>query len=445
MIGSVTVGTALRARLLWLWPLLLLPMFYQLPYYKRDLGPVYLLSKVWPIVVLPLVLYGMLALRLPRAALYTGFLAYALLVTPALSLVYLPNDVLDAVISTVRAWPMVFYFAVPAALVLLRPSEVSFRRALLGLGMATFPAMWLLWVTVPLAWYDAVGSLFSWDEGRDYFIRMPMSLGYVAVFYLGRRFAMERRLWQPALILAAIVSLALIFKARFPTSVTVLILLLAPFFALPGRWRLALAALAALPAGAAAMIYGPGVPDMLGRIFDASLFIRIRSFGIAFDWMFQHPLRLIFGTGSISTESAVTMADVVGYADFWLTDIGWVGVLMEYGVVGTAFVAMIYFRAWSDLRALAGADPFRRALLDFVLLEILVSGIYSVMFAPGPVVTCAAIAWWLAARDRAGIRADESVSLPSHSDAAPATAPSWAEGQVTLPAGPPPYAAARTA
>lgn len=422
--------TARRASLNAAWGLLLLPMFFQLAYYKKDVGPFYLLAKVWPILVLPLALYGMFALRLPRAALYAAFLAYALVLTPALSMVYLPNDVLDAAVSTIRAWPMVFYFAVPAALLLLRTSEVTVRRGALAAGFATFALMWLLWLTVPADWYDWSGldsALFSRaDDHRDYFIRMPMALGQVAIFWLARRFAAERRPWQIVLAIGAIASMALIYKARVPTGTTILVVGLALFVALPSRLRLGLAALGAVPVAALAVVYGPGVPDLLANVFDSSLFIRLRSHGIALAWMTEAPMRLLLGSGSIATSSATTLADFFGYAQFSITDIGWVGVLLEYGLVGTLLIVLIHLHALRDARAVAGRDPFRLALFDFVLAEVLASSVYSVMYAPGPVVTCAALAWWLAWRDARGVPAGEPAGAPSARPALPVAAPDWA-------------------
>lgn len=419
----------------------LLMMFFQLPYYKEEAGPLFLLAKLWPLVLAPLILYGMVALRLPDRALYLGFTVYALAVTPFLSMVHLPNGLGDALAATAKAWPITFYFSAAAALVLLRPSEASLVRAVLTVGGASFGLLVFLWLVVPVEWYQPTPegpNMFSWDEGRGNFIRMPMMLGMLALFWLAHRMARERRLWQVLLLLGGLAALVMIYRARLPTGVSILLILAMIALQLPRRLLWALGAVALVPAAMLAFQFGPRVPGLLAAIFDESLFIRLRSVTIAWNWVMDDPLRLIFGSGSISTFSAYTLADHFRSEDFWITDIGWLGVLMEYGVLGTAMLVLIHARSLFTAQALRGPDAFRAALATYVLFEILCSAVYSVMYAPGPVVTVAAIAWWLHARDRQGLRRDEPglearplVTAPALPAPLP---PAWARGRV--PRGP---------
>jgi len=417
--------------------LVLLIMFFQLPYYKEEAGPFYALAKIWPVILAPLVAYGMLMLKLPDRLLYLAFTVYALALTPFLSMIHLPNNLVDATAAAVKAWPITFYFSAAAALVLLRPSEAQLARCTIGLGFASFGLMLLLWMVVPAAWYQPVVSgpnMFSWDDGRGSYIRMPLMLGVFSVLWLAMRFGQGGGhgggLWAGLLLLGGLLAMAFVYKARLPTGVTLLLVLLILGWHLPVAWRWALGALLTLPASLAAILLGPGVPALLGRIFDESLFIRLRSVGIAWNWLLDDPWRMMLGGGSTSTFSAYTMADHFRSPDFWLTDIGWLGILVEYGVLGTFLIILIHARALWTAFALRGRDPFRSALGFYVLFEILCSAVYSVMYAPGPVVTIAAIAWWLQLRDRQGIRRDEPGLLPAHGRAPAIPAPAWAAGRI---------------
>ena len=136
-------------------------------------------------------------MRLPDGPLYLVFCAYALTVPPALSMILLPNGPLDALLSSIKAWPVTDYFSFAALLLLLRPSEAALRRAALLFGAGTFAVMLLLWVAVPASWYQpgAEGAnMFSWDSGRGAYIRMPMMLGVVWLLWLAHRFVREWRL-----------------------------------------------------------------------------------------------------------------------------------------------------------------------------------------------------------------------------------------------------------
>lgn len=430
-----TIGraTALgRSALLWF---ALLPMFFQIFHYKVESGPFYALSKGWPILTAPLVLYGMLTTRLPDAVLYILVLAYSLALTPFLSLFYLPTGFVDAMLSTIKAWPLTYYFSVAALLLLLRPSEKALARGAIAFGIATFLVMVTLWVTVPASRFQptvAGANMFSWDEGRGMYIRMPMMLAELAVFWMGQRFVREWKLWQFLLLVAAILAMVTMYKARLPTGVTIIILSMTLISRIPGNWRWGLGAVALLPIVAAGMIVGPSIPAILERVFDESLFIRLRSVSIAWDWITGDPIKLMLGTGSLSSNASLTLADFFGSADFWLTDIGWLGVVMEYGLLGTALIVAIHLRALFTARAVRGESPFRRALADYVLFEILCSAVYSVMFAPGPVVTVAAIVWWLRARDNAGLTPGQS-GWPTQGSTARFAPPAWAQGRITAP------------
>ncbi|EHL96958.1 hypothetical protein HMPREF9946_04490 [Acetobacteraceae bacterium AT-5844] len=430
-LASNAIAGSRRRIAQWFW---LLSLFFQIFHYKVEAGPLYALSKGWPILAAPLTLYGMFTLRLPDGPLYLVLLAYTLGFTPVLSLVYFPVGLVDALLSSIKAWPLTYYFAVPAALVLLRPSEREIRRAAVTFGIATFAVMWLLWVTIPASRFQptvAGANLFSWDEGRGMYIRMPMMLAELTIFWMGERLVRERKLWQLAVLVGAIASMVIIYKARLPTGVTIIVLTMIMVFRLPANWLWGLAAVGMLPFVAIVIIYGPGVPELLGHIFDESLFIRLRSVVIAWDWITGSPFRLLLGSGSISSFSELTLADVFGSADFWLTDIGWLGVLMEYGMIGTGMIVYIHYRAFRTALAVRNGNAFRAALADYVLFEILCSAIYSVMYAPGGVVTTAALAWWLKMRDEAGFR-DEQPGWRPHRRTAPAEAPAWARGRIPL-------------
>lgn len=295
---------------------------------------------------------------------------------------------------------------------LLRPSEALLARCVIGLGLGSFGLMLLLWIVIPGEWYQpgAFGSnLFSWDEGRGSYIRMPLMLGQVAVSWLAHRFARERRRLDGVLLL-----ILFILGLRLPVN-----------------WRWALGALLMLPVALATMTLGARVPGLLAEIFDESLFIRLRSIDTAWNWLAESPIRLIFRAGSISTFSDFTMADFFNAPDFWLTDIGWLGILLECGVVGTGLVVLIYARALIAAHQVQRGDLFRAALVTYVLFETLCTAVYSPMYAPGPLVTVAALAWWFALRDRLGMGREAAGVTPTLRGAP--EVPAWTRGRVPVP------------
>ena len=125
------------------------------------------------------------------------------------------------------------------------------------------------------------------------------------------------------------------------------------------------------------------------------------------DYLIAEPLRLVFGVGSITRFSTVTMFDLFGYKHFYLADLGWPGVVFEYGALGSALIAMASFVSLMITQGNAGdRDPLSLALYDIVLYCILTTVVYSVMFTPGETATATALSIYL-------FRMRQSAATPS--------------------------------
>lgn len=382
----------------WVGAVLLLPMllFGQVFHYLIDVGPFYALSKAWPVLCLPLTLYGLWRLRLPAAPLFVLLLAYVVGITPLISMVQLGNGLFDAVATTVKVLPFSYYFALAALLALIRARPDEVRRLVLGLGIATFAVMILLWVAVPASWYvsdPALSRIFLIEEGRGYRIYMPMTFGILLLFYCARQSAATGTLWPLLAVLGGLLAMLLIFKQRTPIAGTAVILGWVALSSAKGRWRGLLLGL-----GAGALALGLGLmlfllSRSLTESLGASLSVRQVTVAQAWDYIAADPLRLLLGTGSVTRFSQVTFADIFGNELFYLADIGWAGVVFEYGLVGSLLVAAAYGAALRlTFAATAPGDAFAWALADYALFLIICSAIYSVVYTPGEIVMVAALA-----------------------------------------------------
>ena len=146
----------------------ILPLFAQSFYYLLPMAPLYYLSKAWPVIMLPAAAWALTRLQLQSRTIYVVWLAYALGLTPLISMMQLGAGFFDALTTTVKVWPFTYYFSLLGVLCWLRPTARQIERAVLGLGAATFVLMALLWVLVPASWYtvDATNSKFFIYEIR---------------------------------------------------------------------------------------------------------------------------------------------------------------------------------------------------------------------------------------------------------------------------------------
>jgi hypothetical protein len=374
-----------------------LPLFAQSFYYLLPVAPLYYLSKAWPVVMAPAAAWALLRFQPQSRTVYVAWLAYAVGMTPLISMMQLGAGFFDALTTTVKVWPFTYYFSLLGLLLWLRPTRQQVERAVLGLGAATFVVMGLLWGLVPASWFtvDATNSkFFIYELERGNRIYMPMFFGYVLLFYLGRRLATRFQFAAVGMIAVGFVLLVWINKQR--TSIVGAALVVAIAACPPRRRRLvfifgAAALFVATPFLVAGV--GSGLVDSLGN----SLFVRQQSLTAAVDYLGDDPLRWVFGVGGTTRFSTVTLGNIFKTEQFFLADLGWLGVVFEFGIVGAVLVAVLYFNGLLvTARAGAGGDPFLQALSSYILFMIMTSTIYSVVFVPGELATVVAMSEYLA-------------------------------------------------
>lgn len=381
-----------------------LPLFGQSFHYVIDLPPLYYLSKAWPLLVFPLMVIGLTRVAPPYRLVFASALAYALVVAPAMSMVYLGNQLIDALATTVKAWPLGYYFAVLAAVTALKMPPRLLERGFLFYGVATWLLLWALWLLVPRGLYvsDPTASrLFLFDFERGHRIFLPLFFGIFALFYAAERFCRARRLPDALLVLFALLALPTIYKQRTHTAAVLLVLAWILFSQTRGVLRsLLLWTGAVLVAALVLLALGP-FSGLVEERLGASLTIRLDALALASDFLVADPLRWILGVGSITRFSDVTLFDIFGTHHFYLADLGWAGILFEYGVMGTLLILGVYLAGLREALRAPGAEAppvFEAALAHLALFLVLVTVIYPPMYAPGELATTLALLVYLRLR-----------------------------------------------
>ena len=398
-----------------------LPMFAQCFQYMVDIPPLYALSKIWPALTLPLFVWALLRLDIPYKLLFVVTMLWIIAITPVIGMIQLGNEVGAAFLTTVKVWAYGFVFSVAGLLMLLRLPAVTLRRVILGLGFGTYIIMVALWFVVPPSAYgdgDIATKLFMYDPERGYHLYMPMFFGMLLLFYLNRSFWARPRVWKALAIVAGFGLQYAIYKERTSIAGGVLVVVIACALS-AGRWRIA--ALAML--GIFATV---GIFHIIGRLESAadlhsslggSLAVRQVSVATAWNYLSQDPERWLLGVGATTRFGNVTLAQLFGNRMFYLTDIGWLGVAFEYGVIGALMMLLVHLAAlratitWS-----CPEDPLSQALADYVLYLIVVSFVYSVVFTPGELTTVLALGYYLAhIKDRYSAGESQPVNfMPRH-------------------------------
>lgn len=378
-----------------------LPMFAQCFQYMVDIPPLYVLSKAWPALTVPLFVWALLRLDIPYKLLFVVTMLWIVAVTPLIGMIQLGNGFGAAFLTTVKVWAYGFIFSLAGLLMLLHLPAVTLRRVLLGLGLGTYLIMVALWFVVPTSAYgdgDIATKLFMHDPERGYHLYMPMFFGMLLLFYLNRSFWARPRVWKALAIIAGFALQYLIYKERTSIAGGMLVVAIASAFSV-GRWRIPALAMLGVAVGVAIFYF-------IGRLESAadlhtslggSLAVRQVSVATAWNYLSQDPERWLLGVGATTRFGNVTLSQLFGNRMFYLTDIGWLGVAFEYGIIGALMMLLVHVAALrAAVRWSSPDDPLSQALADYVLYLIIVSLVYSVVFTPGELTTALALGYYLA-------------------------------------------------
>jgi hypothetical protein len=375
-----------------------LMMFAQCFQYMVDVPPLYALSKAWPVLMLPFAVWALITLDIPYKPLHVITLFWLVGVTPVIGIYQLGNGFGAALATTVKVWAFSYTFSAAGLLMLLRPPVATLRRVLIGLGAATFVNMVLLWIVVPARAYgggDLVSKLFIYDPERGQHIYMPMFFGALSLLYLNRSFWMQPRWWKPVLIGIAFLLMLQIYKER--VTIAALMGTLAIGAAMSaGRARWAVLGLLGLVGFVGALFLAQHLQSAASAgSLGGSLSVRNVSVATAWRFLSEQPERWLLGVGATTRFGNVTFAQLFGNAMFFLTDIGWLGVMFEYGVVGALLILLVHGMGLRiTLRWSRATDPMTHAFVDYIIFLLVESLIYSVVFTPGELTTILALAYY---------------------------------------------------
>jgi hypothetical protein len=378
----------------------MLPLFGETFHLITDIPPFYALAKIWAFLLLPLACLGYARLRLPARDLFVVALAYVVPIPPLMAMLYFGSTYLEALTTIVKIVPITFYFSMSYVLFLLRPSQAELRSAVLILGYATFILMAVLWVAMPASAYKSyygIQTVFVGnDDVRGNRIMMPMLFGMLLQFHLARRIQIERR-WRDILLLVLFYGLMVtIYKERVPIIFSLLVVGIGFLEAIMRSRALALLLTLCLGTFTAAIGSIATSVDAVVNGLGGSLMVRIMSDRLAWDYMRDHPLRWLFGSGGTTAYAEMTLSRLFRNNAFYLSDIGWLGVVFEYGVIGAGLIAAVHIAALRITRGRATPrDPFSMALADYAFYLLPASLIYSLALLPGEMamVTAMAVYW----------------------------------------------------
>ncbi len=377
---------------------LLAPLFCESFQYVIDCPPLYALTKAWPLVMLPWAAFAGLRLALPYKGLLLAALAWTAGASTLIGVFELGNGLTGMLAPTAKVWALANGLSLAGVLVLLKPTPDTLARAIAVLGGVTFISVAAIWFLTPTSAY--VGTIestkvFLHDE-RGYRLNAPMMFGVLSIFLVNRSFWRSPTLWKLVLIGIGFGLLIGVYKTRVLILGTAAGVVLGAVFSAGKSRSLIFALLLAAMLAVAVPLWSLLHSDALTKSLGGSLSIRQIEFAKAVDFLNAQPWRWLTGVGSATRVGDVTLAEIVGTNFFFPSDLGWLGVVFEYGLIGAGLMLSLHLFAvriaWGAAAtgALAGA-----ALFDYALYLLVVSPVTSVVLAPGEMTAVLALGWWL--------------------------------------------------
>jgi len=377
-----------------------LPFFGEVFHLSMDIPAFYFLSKAWSFLLLPVAILGYLAIALPARFLVAITFTYTFSIAPLMAIFNLNTSFFEALLATGKIAPLTTYFSLSFILQWLRPTADELRRVLAWLGYASFGVMWLLWVTVPHYVYNnqagAKTIFIGGDDVRGDRILMPLVFGVLLLFMQARLFTRDGRLIRLLLIGLGVGLMSTIFKERVPIAcviVTIIVVLLEKPF---GSRLMALCVSGTF--GVAILSIGLAFTGLaiIGEKFGGSFIVRSHTFMQALDFISTEPSKWVFGFGGSSSFAVNSLEKMFRNPLFYLADIGWLGVIFEYGVIGALLLLGCYLSGMYHTRKLASSgDSLGLSMADYAWYLPLTTVIYSATLLPGELGLVCALGFYL--------------------------------------------------
>lgn len=360
--------------------------FFQVPFYVSDLPGLYAVSKVGITAVsilLLLVVLGALAVSrfsVPNWGFVIVTCGVLLTVSTLSSLHWFGQNPLDGIAGQTKVLAGSYFFGVVGLLSLMRIRLTEVRTSVLVAA----------WVVLALAYALSFGAeflpasltadgesrLLRYDEIRGTRVILQVFLIEILMFYEWRRFLSRGfRGTRHLVVIGLGMSFIGILAGQRTESVSVLVVILIVSVVGSGR------AFVRLGGGLLAISGAVALATLIGAFGRSALLaagaVRVGTAQQILSVLGEVPSRWTFGMGNLSRVSGgQTFQDLYGTA-FWPTDVGWLGVVFEFGLLGSALVLWWYIRVFRSLGQVAPGEPenghFVGGLRDLVLKMLIAS------------------------------------------------------------------------
>lgn len=356
---------------------------FQVFYYFTDFFYLYISAKViFPaiaaIISVLFVFFYLKRKKIDRNAYIILLIWFALtIVSAVMSNYYFEQSFLIGFVSQLKLAPFGFYFIIIFVLIKSQPTLKQIENSFIILAILSLVIFYFmnLFINPSTFWSGKFNNIimpgkYSFDELRYFF---PMVFVHFGAFLYFRKYLIEKKKGYLLYVILAIIYEIFFHQQRMETIVFLSTLVLVYiWFRFSSKYALLLTFFG-IVIGMELLLF------LLGDIKtyflqDSSFGIRINTFSVVFSAFENDILAWFFGHGFLSPLGLITYQDLYG-DNFWLSDIGWIGVIYEFGIIGMLIFFYLYFLLFKQLNKFISAKkaPLVFAFHDYTIMSILFS------------------------------------------------------------------------
>jgi len=353
---------------------------FQIFFNTKDFNLLYILSKAVLGAVAIVFFFGYL-IKLSfynKFPPHSGFLVLLFVCLLTLSTVssnvVFGQPIIYGITSQLKLNAIFYYFIALSFFIFLKPEIKELEKVFIYLGIITLVIYTLVNLFINPASVWTKESDIVIHDSKGYRFRLKDVFIVIYLFYVFRNFlAGKQRLIMGSLVIlillyliiyqeqrAEFLSIVIILTWRLITKTSVVVKVI--FIGIVSTILILLA------------LFPGNFLNMINSVDTSSLETRSTTFGIAYKYISSGFTNALFGAGNLNALWKGGFSSLYG-DNFFLSDIGWAGVIFEFGIIGAVLCFITYIKVLKDVEKTNKIynSVLLYAFADYILVRLVLS------------------------------------------------------------------------
>lgn len=351
---------------------------FQIFYYAIDVYPLYVLSKIL-LPISALFISYVLALGFflkgriyPHFVFLSGVFFFLVPLSALMGYINFDQPFLKGVAAQLKLVPLFFYGLTISTFKKLHVTEKDFMYSMVILGIISLLSYYSIQLFFDMAsWSYDESRVVLYDPTRGYRLNLSVVFIVIFAFYLYRRFLEERKWVLVLFLVPSMIYLVFFWKQRVELIGVMLTLLMISARSFTRRPAVIFTFVFVV---GGTLLFFPIIDYFQSDALGYSAALRMDTIEVIIRVLSKNTASLFFGVGNLLRTEDLNFQSLYG-PNFWPADVGWLGIVFEYGIAGSLLLAYIYILLvrssyWYSARE---TPLIILALRDYVYMTLIIS------------------------------------------------------------------------